>query len=207
MVARIARYRRDPAPDPRGGYAIGCLMISLPVFFPPGQWVAEPPDWAPSIVQGKTLDVSHGEGARILANCLERRWADEPPEPPGERPRYGDPALIRPRLGQGTLKLAVVDAYAGACAVTTEHSLPVLEAAHFAEGGPHDVANGLLLRRDIHRLFDRGYVTVTPGGRCRSTRSRAARLAQRGGVQRLTGARRGDRPTPTRSRCSGRPAG
>jgi putative restriction endonuclease len=43
--------------------------------------------------------------------------------------------------------------------------LPVLEAAHiqpFANGGPHDVPNGLLLRADIHRLFDSGYVTVTP---------------------------------------------
>ncbi len=46
-----------------------------------------------------------------------------------------------------------------------EHSLPVLDVAHirsYAEGGPHDVRNGLLLRTDIHRLFDRGYVTVTP---------------------------------------------
>jgi putative restriction endonuclease len=52
--------------------------------------------------------------------------------------------------------------------VTTEHSLPVLEAAHikpFAEEGPHAVRNGLLLRSDLHRLFDRGYVTVTTEGR------------------------------------------
>jgi hypothetical protein len=50
-----------------------------------------------------------------------------------------------------------------ACAVTGEHSLPVLEAAHirpYARGGEHDVANGLSLRTDIHRLFDKGYVTV-----------------------------------------------
>jgi putative restriction endonuclease len=26
----------------------------------------------------------------------------------------------------------------------------------------HEVTNGLLLRRDIHSLFDSGYVTVTP---------------------------------------------
>lgn len=31
-----------------------------------------------------------------------------------------------------------------------------------ADGGTHDVTNGLLLRSDIHRLFDLGYVTVTP---------------------------------------------
>jgi hypothetical protein len=56
-------------------------------------------------------------------------------------------------------------AYRGACAVTGEHSLPVLEAAHirpYGSEGLHDVQNGLLLRADVHRLFDRGYVTITP---------------------------------------------
>lgn len=61
------------------------------------------------------------------------------------------------------------DAY-GKCAVTREHSLPALEAAHivpYAAGGQHEVPNGLLLRADIHRLFDRGYVTATPDYRFR----------------------------------------
>jgi putative restriction endonuclease len=63
----------------------------------------------------------------------------------------------------------VADAYRRACAVTSEHSLPVLEAAHirpYSEHGPHEVANGLLLRTDIHRLFDKGYVTVSPDDLC-----------------------------------------
>jgi putative restriction endonuclease len=49
--------------------------------------------------------------------------------------------------------------------VTGEKTLPVLEAAHikpYAVQGPHRVANGLLLRSDLHKLFDLGYVTVTP---------------------------------------------
>jgi putative restriction endonuclease len=39
----------------------------------------------------------------------------------------------------------------------------VLEAAHiqpYSQGGAHRVENGLVLRTDIHRLFDKGYVTV-----------------------------------------------
>jgi putative restriction endonuclease len=62
----------------------------------------------------------------------------------------------------------VTDAYGRACAITSEHSLPALEAAHirsFAQDGPHEVANGILLRADLHRLFDKGYVTVTPDHR------------------------------------------
>ena len=44
-----------------------------------------------------------------------------------------------------------------------ERTLPVLEAAHikpYSESGPHLVSNGLLLRSDLHILFDEGYVTV-----------------------------------------------
>ena len=50
-------------------------------------------------------------------------------------------------------------------AVSGERTLPALDAAHikpFADGGAHEASNGILLRRDIHSLFDAGYVTITP---------------------------------------------
>ena len=43
----------------------------------------------------------------------------------------------------------------------------VLEACHlysYAEIGRHDIEGGLLLRRDLHRLFDQGLLAVTPDG-------------------------------------------
>jgi putative restriction endonuclease len=58
----------------------------------------------------------------------------------------------------------VTEAYQRCCAITGERTLPVLEAAHikpYAEQGPHRLANGLLLRSDLHTLFDAGYITVT----------------------------------------------
>jgi len=73
--------------------------------------------------------------------------------------------VIRPRLGQGSFRILVTDAYDRRCAVTCERTLPVLEAAHvkpFAAGGEHDVRNGILLRSDLHLLLDEGYVTVSP---------------------------------------------
>jgi putative restriction endonuclease len=79
--------------------------------------------------------------------------------------RTGKPQIITPLLGQASFRLAVLDAYDCACAVTNEHSLPVLEAAHirpWGDGGRHEVPNGLPLRRHIHRLFDLGFVTVKP---------------------------------------------
>jgi putative restriction endonuclease len=59
----------------------------------------------------------------------------------------------------------VIDAYERRCAVTGEKTLPVLEAAHikpYSLNGPHRLNNGILLRSDLHKLFDLGYVTVTP---------------------------------------------
>lgn len=68
-------------------------------------------------------------------------------------------------VGQATFRIAVLDAYSRRCAITGERSLPVIEASHiqpFSHGGTHVVPNGLPLRRDIHRLFDLGYVSVRP---------------------------------------------
>lgn len=92
-----------------------------------------------------------------MSRCYEDDEASD------ERPRYGAPATYVPRIGQGIFRVQVLDAYDRACAVTQEHSLPVLDAAHirpFADGGPNSPSNGIALRTDLHRLFDRGYVTV-----------------------------------------------
>ncbi|MXW28214.1 MAG: HNH endonuclease, partial [Chloroflexi bacterium] len=55
--------------------------------------------------------------------------------------------------------------YGRQCAVTTEHALPVLDAAHIqpyrGRGSDHP-QNGIILRSDLHRLYDRGYLTITP---------------------------------------------
>lgn len=164
MKRRIEKYRRTRELSPHGQYAIGCLMISQPVFFPQQEWIPQPQDWSRNIVQGKTYDLTVGEGQRIWEQCLLQNPYREL-SATGVSERYGTDQVIQPRLGQGTFRISVLDAYARACAVSGEHSLPVLEAAHikpYSEDGSHEVANGLLLRADIHRLFDLGYVTVSP---------------------------------------------
>jgi putative restriction endonuclease len=170
MNLRIEKYRSVERRDRSGRYEIGCLMISSPVFFDEGNWVRQPLDWKAQIVSGRGQDVTAGDGARILHECMERLEAcdfavhEEMTVPQTDAARFGAPVLITPRLGQGTFRMAVTSAYGRACAVTNEHSLPVLEAAHirpYSREGVHAVSNGLLLRSDIHRLFDKGYVTVT----------------------------------------------
>lgn len=147
---------------------IGCILLTHPVFFAPSNWIPQPKDWPPPTQTSMKYDLTVGEGERVWEECLARvpsprMFIHATTQP--EDARYGSPQLVTPRLGQGTFRVAVTDAYDRACAVTDEHSLPALDAAHikpYAQNGPHDVRNGLLLRADLHRLFDSGYLTVTP---------------------------------------------
>jgi HNH endonuclease len=161
LRARLARYRGAVKGDPD----IGCNILNAPFFWEERDWVAVPPDWSPNIVRGKTYDTAAPAGLRLW-NQVEARFAEQSLSvlTADEGARYGADYLTRARLGQGAFRVLVTEAYARRCAITGERTLPVLEAAHirpFAEAGPHVLSNGLLLRSDLHTLFDRGYVTVT----------------------------------------------
>jgi putative restriction endonuclease len=167
LRARLAGIQRGASIDADLQGRIGCSLIAEAQFFPRSDWVKPPADLSPRTQTGKSYDLESGEGSRIWDACRERMWsraADSAAFTLVE-PARGAPALRRPRLGQGIFRVSVLDAYGRACAVSGEHSLPVLEAAHivsFAHGGPNEVRNGLALRSDLHRLFDLGYVTVDP---------------------------------------------
>ena len=82
-----------------------------------------------------------------------------------ESARFGPPTVVLPRLGQGSFRVLITETYTRRCAITLERTLPVLEAAHirpFSIVGAHELSNGLLLRSDLHTLFDRGYLGVDP---------------------------------------------
>jgi putative restriction endonuclease len=140
-------------------------------FFAPDDWLAVPSSFRPQNLSGSLIDLDAGEGRELWRGCLAGAAAARPADwqrEAVERERLGRPMVIRPRLGQGSFRLAVLDAYGGACAITGEHALPALEAAHikpWAAGGQHEMPNGLPLRRDLHRLFDLGYVSARPDGR------------------------------------------
>lgn len=162
MRQRVAKYRSERS-GIHDDYLIGCRLIEQPFFLPRERWISTPVDWSKNIVQGKTYDLRVEPGLSIWkelqASLHGSMMVREEPA------RYGTPALTFPRLGQGSFRILVTDAYERRCAVTSERTLPALEAAHikpFAEDGPLDVNNGILLRRDLHALFDRGYLTITP---------------------------------------------
>jgi putative restriction endonuclease len=171
MRARIAKYRKDPAIlDPRRDPPVGCRILTQPFFWPRELWAPVPQSWAPNIVQGKGFSTDEADGKYIWEAVSERLLVSTGAETITQvaDTRYGAPTLIKPRLGQGAFRLAITDSYDRRCAVSGEKTLPILDAAHikaFEAGGEHALSNGLLLRTDIHRLFDLGYVTVGPDNR------------------------------------------
>ena len=172
MRRKIEKYRRVP-PQPHEDYQIGCIILTQPFFLDERDWIPVPADFARYIVQGRAYDMTSETGAYLWEAIHGHLAGVAGPRVSELTPTRGEPVLVRPRLGQGSFRVVVTDVYERRCAITGEKVLPVLEAAHIkpiSEGGQHETTNGILLRSDIHRLFDRGYVTVTPDHRCRVSR-------------------------------------
>jgi len=127
-------------------------------------------------VQLKDLSAENTAAAQILACWLLNQPRPLPPPPPLIRPQislllvhpdnHPDslPTLIK--IVGNRVTPAMLEAAKDLLHTLTtgERTLPVLEAAHikpYSEEGPHLVSNGLLLRSDLHILFDDGYLTVT----------------------------------------------
>jgi putative restriction endonuclease len=144
-------------------YIIGCILLEQPFFLPERAWIPVPSDWNTNIVQGRRYDLSIEPGLSLWNQLtLKMPLVSAVHE---DIARYGQPIITLPRLGQGSFRIMVTDAYGRRCAVTNERTLPALDAAHikpYSESGKHIVSNGILMRRDLHALFDKGYVTVSP---------------------------------------------
>jgi putative restriction endonuclease len=148
---------------------LGCTVLVEPFFWPRDLWIPVPPDWPRSgVMEGKRYDTTTPIGT-ALWNEVRARLQGATPELVSvgvndPQARYGEARLVKPRLGQGAFRVEVTDAYQRRCAITGERTLPARAACHikpFAENGPHQIDNGLLLRSDLHNLFDLGYLTVT----------------------------------------------
>ncbi|MBN1369687.1 MAG: HNH endonuclease [Dehalococcoidaceae bacterium] len=162
MRKLIVRARHEPV-QANVDFNIGCIMLEQPFFLPREKWIPVPSDFKPNIVQGKRYDLTVEPGLSIWrqlqgAEQLTCTVCEE-------AARYGEPVITFPRLGQGTFRILVTDAYERRCAMTNERTLPALDAAHikpYSESGGHTINNGILMRRDLHALFDRGYITINP---------------------------------------------
>jgi hypothetical protein len=130
-------------------------------------------------LRGDLTNLGADDGAILVSRLLARAQyvplpydadADADPDPD---PAAAAPATARrmrqiiERRGQQAFRDGLLRAYGGRCAITCCDIVDVLEAAHitpFSELGSDDVTNGLLLRADLHTLFDCYLIGVDPSG-------------------------------------------
>ncbi|MGC3994529.1 MAG: HNH endonuclease [Propionicimonas sp.] len=153
LLAAIHSHRsgqREPDPE------IGCVMLHSVAFLTDAEALPAPEDFAGPIVRWKNyVDSSY------LDLVVPRVFVDAGTMVSG--PVFGEPRLTVPRLGQEAFKSLVLTAYHRHCAITGAKITPTLQAAHIVpvhKGGQHRLDNGLLLRSDVHTLFDKGYLGV-----------------------------------------------
>jgi hypothetical protein len=81
----------------------------------------------------------------------------------GKRRRITSTKLQRDQARFRNLLLSINNA----CAITGEKTFDVLEAAHIipvSNGGTEAVRNGIILRSDIHKLYDSGKIDISTNG-------------------------------------------
>lgn len=72
--------------------------------------------------------------------------------------------MARARIGQASFRAKLISQFGSVCAFTGPSPLATLEAAHlysYAAVGLHHEHGGILLRRDLHSLFDQGLIRVS----------------------------------------------
>lgn len=168
LVRAINSYRRGASdPDP----LIGCVLLRDIFFHGGGPAIPGPPDFARNIVRWKAYELADDSYVETALAQLLASPADDTPIVSG--PIFGDPRMAVPRLGQQAFKGMVLAAYHRRCAITGAKITPVLQAAHIrpvARHGEHRLDNGLLLRSDVHTLFDQGYLGIDDHHRIRVSR-------------------------------------
>jgi hypothetical protein len=108
------------------------------------------------------------------------KWSNEQPEvepapaPPSFVERF---AKVKVRLQQSAFRIAVYEACGGRCVISGCDVPEALEAAHLLgrswEAGQNSAADGILLRRDLHALYDRGVLVLHGDGRIEFTTDEA----------------------------------
>jgi hypothetical protein len=163
--------------DPEHRYTNRGLMSCMRDNVPVGviRQISKKPDLTRYEVLGLAMVVSWNNGVFTLQSTLLDEPAPLSPNlldaaSPAEIPYGYDPALVRDarrkvqrevvrRQGQKAFRSGLLTAYQGRCAITGCEVEPVLEAAHITPYlGPqtNNITNGLLLRSDVHTLWDSG---------------------------------------------------
>ena len=131
----------------------------------PGRQEAE--SGARSPTRAPEVDRSDGESKDSTEGANVEDPIPEEATSPSAEPIIDTVVLgnIHRRRGQQSFREALIDAYESQCAITRCSTIQVLEAAHIiphSEQPSYSINSGILLRADVHTLFDLLLVSINP---------------------------------------------
>jgi putative restriction endonuclease len=155
MRQRVGHYRRSPIAASENP-TIGCIMLADPFFWSRELWIESPADFKSQTVQGKGYDGESGTG-RDLWTEVEKRLQLQPPSKLKDQSAtfaavtshgIGRPQVMLPRLGQGSFRIMITEAYERRCALTG--------GANLARVGcrPHQAVFDTAAPRRVERYSD-----------------------------------------------------
>ncbi|MGN6482463.1 HNH endonuclease [Luteibacter sp.] len=116
----------------------------------------------------EAVQIEEGDAHKALHDARRQIASETPPPIESEHDaRVWEMRAVAMREGQGPFRQGLLEAYDFKCAVTGCAVVEILEAAHimpYRGGYTHRTDNGLLLRADIHTLFDKGMLWIDDGG-------------------------------------------
>lgn len=118
-------------------------------------------------VDGKweIVQLALDDQARAEAEGQAEAFSHQPPLDSDHDGRVWAMRAVAQRRGQPLFRARLLEAYGSQCAITGCKAVEVLEAAHvlpYRGEHTHRVDNGLLLRADLHTLFDCQLLWITP---------------------------------------------
>lgn len=162
---------------------LACTIVREATFWPKERWIPWGLErgWARTGIQQGKYETDVNRVSHLMSEVANDRMGVPAPEEfaPSFVLLDADEREVvlakgRRRCGQGTFRSRLLTAYGSRCAITGEHTEPVLDAAHVQPYlGPRSnhLQNGLLLTKEFHALFDEGLVTITPEYTIRVSRS------------------------------------
>lgn len=163
FVSKLAHYKALNSKDDSGPSQIGCIVLTDVNFFDDDEFL-DVDDFGVSfprqVVKIKYFEQNDPFGNSSVSLPTTDIGFDLVKE---EREEYRSSSLQNQRKGQGKFRSAVSRAYSDRCCISMESTPELLEAAHiqpYRNVSSNHVQNGLLLRVDLHKLYDSGLLYV-----------------------------------------------
>lgn len=162
LITRLDKYKSNRSTDDRSvlDSEIGCIVLTNAEFFEDSTLLDLDNyeiDFSRYIVKIKYFDESDPLTRVTESTVSEFELVSTTTE------KLRNSRTVTERKGQGNFKAKLTSTYSNKCCVTGETTPELIEAAHiqpYIDEKSNHVKNGLLLRIDIHKLFDNGLMYI-----------------------------------------------